>query len=214
MKKLIYLLIAFIGIFSFGSCNDTETYAEQKEYERSLINKFIADSGVVVISESQFFSQDSSTDVSKNEFVLFESSGVYMQLIRKGCGTKLKNGETATVLCRFKERNLKRGADSVQLTNENLKNVTVCDKMTVKNTSGTFTASFINGASLMYQTYGSASVPSGWLVPLSYINLGRPVNDGDEIAKVRLIVPHTQGQSYASQSVYPCIYDITYERGR
>lgn len=214
MKKLIYLFVLLIGAFSFGSCNKTETYAEQKEYERSLINKFIADSAVKVISEAQFFQQDSTTDVSKNEYVLFESSGVYMQLIRKGCGTKLKKGETATVLCRFRERNLKRGADSIQLTNENLKNVTVCDKMTVKNTSGTFTASFINGASVMYSTYGSASVPAGWLVPLSYINLGRPVNDNDEIAKVRLIVPHSQGQAYASQSVYPCIYDITYERGR
>jgi len=51
-------------------------------------------------------------------------------------------------------------------------------------------------------------------VPLTYINLGRPINEGDEIAKVRLIVPHTQGQAYASQNVYPCLYDITYERGR
>ena len=66
----------------------------------------------------------------------------------------------------------------------------------------------------MYRIYQSASVPAGWLVPLTYINLGRPINEGDEIAKVRLIVPHTQGQAYASQNVYPCLYDITYERGR
>lgn len=213
MKKLTYFLVALAGIFLINSCNKTETYAEQKDKERALINKFIADSAVTVISEKQFFDHDSTTDVSKNEYVLFESSGVYMQIIRKGCGTKLKNGETVTVLCRFAERNLKIGADSVQLKNTDLSNSHFCDKMTVKNNSGTFTASFINGASLMYQVYKSASVPAGWLVPLSYINLGRPVNDGDEIAKVRLIVPHTQGQAYASQTVYPCLYDITYERG-
>ncbi|MBQ5577406.1 MAG: DUF4827 domain-containing protein, partial [Prevotella sp.] len=155
-----------------------------------------------------------TTNLAKNEFVLFESSGVYMQIVRKGCGTKLKKGETATVLCRFIERNLKRGADSIQLTNESATYSSICDKMTVKNTAGTFTASFINGSSVMYRIYQSASVPAGWLVPLTYINLGRPINEGDEIAKVRLIVPHTQGQAYASQNVYPCLYDITYERGR
>ena len=214
MKKLTYLLVVFAGIFIVASCNKTETYAEQKDRERALINKYIADSSVTVISEAQFFGQDSTTNLAKNEFVLFESSGVYMQIVRKGCGSKLKKGETATVLCRFIERNLKRGADSIQLTNESATYSSICDKMTVKNTAGTFTASFINGESVMYRIYQSASVPAGWLVPLTYINLGRPTKEGDEIAKVRLIVPHTQGQAYASQNVYPCLYDITYERGR
>ena len=66
----------------------------------------------------------------------------------------------------------------------------------------------------MYNTYSSAAVPSGWLVPMAYINLGRPASEDDEIAKVKLIVPHTQGQSNASQNVYPCMYELTYERGR
>ncbi len=214
MRRLTFCFLCILGMASFMACSHTETYAEQKDKERSAINQYIADSAVKVISEATFFSQDCTTDVSKNEFVLFESSGVYMQIIRKGCGAKLKDGETATILCRFTERNLKRGADSIQLTNESLTYTTIPDKMTVKNTSGTFSASFIKGASVMYYTYGSTSVPSGWLTPLSYINIGRPMNDGDEIAKVRLIVPHTQGQSYAVQNVYPCLYDISYERGR
>ena len=65
----------------------------------------------------------------------------------------------------------------------------------------------------MYMAYGSASVPAGWLVPLSYIRLGRLVEEGDELAKVRLIVPHDQGHSYASQGVYACFYELTYQRG-
>jgi hypothetical protein len=63
---------------------------------------------------------------------------------------------------------------------------------------------------MMFSSYG-ASVPSGWLVPFNYINVGRQTNPDDEIAMVKLIVPHTQGQAYASSSVYPCYYVITYQ---
>ena len=211
MKQTRYILLLFISIVLFTSCEKTQTYAEQKKRERSAINQYIADAGINVISESQFFAQDSVTDLSKNEFVVFGSSGVYMQIIRKGCGTRLKNGETAHVLCRFTEYNLLVGADSIHLTNNVLYYSSIVDKMSVRNTSGTFTASFESG--LMYTTYGTASVPADWLVPLSYINLGRPSAPGEEIAKVKIIVPHTQGQSNASQNVYPCLYELTYERG-
>ena len=56
-------------------------------------------------------------------------------------------------------------------------------------------------------------MPSGWLVPFTYINLGR-IPKGEETALVRLIVPHTQGQSDASSNVYPCLYELSLERGR
>jgi hypothetical protein len=215
MRKLVYTLLLIVtGLLVFESCDNTETYADQKEKERKAIAKYIADSAVNVISEATFFAQDSTTDVSKNQYVLFNSSGVYMQIIRKGCGAKLKNGETATVLCRFKEWNLL--TDSLQLTNNILYYSSIVDKMTVLNTSGTFSGSFISGASVMYSVYGGTSgtaVPSGWLVPFGYIKVGRPSSENEEIAKVKLIVPHSQGQSYASSSVYPCLYEITYERG-
>jgi hypothetical protein len=64
----------------------------------------------------------------------------------------------------------------------------------------------------MYYVYGSAQVPPGWLVPLTYINVGYPEKDGDEIAKVRLIVPHSQGHTMASSNVTPYFYEITYQR--
>lgn len=213
MKKLSFLLLCLIGLTAvITSCNDDETYADKLKKERSAINKYIADSNVTVITEQQFYAQDSTTDVKKNEFVLFASSGVYMQIVRKGVGKKLKSGETANVLLRFTERNLL--TDSLLLSNENLYYSAIVDKMTVVNTSGTYKASFISGSSLMATFYGTTSVPSGWLVPLSYINLGRPVKDDDEIARVRLIVPSEKGTSSATQAVYPCLYDISYERGR
>jgi len=208
MKKLTYLLLALLGTVVFTACDDSETYAEQKERENTAIMNYLATHGVQVINETLFFAQDSTTDVSKNQFVLLSSTGVYMQIVRKGSGEKLKRGETATVLCRFKEYNLLTNPDTVMLTNDILYYTSTFDKMSVRNTSGTFTASFISG--LMSATYGSA-VPTGWLAPFPYINLGRQSEEG--IAKVRLIVPHSQGQAYASQSVYPCLYEITYQRG-
>lgn len=212
MKNLAFAFIAFLALVSAVSCDDTETYAEQKDRERAAINKYIVDSAINVITETEFKEQGYKTDLSKNQFVLMKNSGVYMQIVREGCGEKIKEGETATVLCRFTEKNML--TDSLQLTNDNLSFATTVDKMSVTNSSGSFTASFIVGSSVMYTFYGSASVPSGWLVPLTYIKVGRPENAGEEIAKVNLIVPHTQGHQYASSGVYPCYYTITYQRGR
>lgn len=207
--------LAFIALFAAVtviSCDDTETYAEQKDRERAAISRFIADSAINVITETQFAEQGYKTDLSKNQFVLLKNSGVYMQIVREGCGEKIKDGETTTVLCRFSERNIL--TDSLQLTNDVLSFSSIFDKMTVTNTSGTFTASFIKNQSVMAMFYGSTSVPSGWLVPFTYIKVGRQENADEEIAKVNLIVPHTQGHQYASSGVYPCYYTITYERGR
>ena len=85
------------------------------------------------------------------------------------------------------------------------------DKMSVVRQGATYSATFASG--VMFSTYGS-SVPSGWLVPFPYIKIGRQDTPGEEIARVKLIVPHSQGQTYASQNVYPCFYDITYQRER
>ena len=211
MKKLALFFIGLLAVM-LVSCNDYETYAEQRDRENSAISRFIRDSSITVINESQFAEQGYTTDLDKNEFVLMKSSGVYMQIVRDGCGEKIKNGETTTVLCRFTERNLL--TDSIQLTNDILAFASIPEKMSVTNTNGTFSASFDTSSSLMYTFYSSASVPSGWLIPLNYIKVGRQVSPDDEIAKVNLIVPSTQGHQYASSGVYPCYYTITYEKGR
>lgn len=212
MKILKYALAALAALMLITSCSDTETYADKKKKERSAINRYIKNNNISVISEEKFFSQDSMTDVSKNEYVLFESSGVYMQIIRKGCGEKLKIGETATALCRFNEYNLLESDSTLQLTNI-YQYPWLVDKLNVSNNSGTINGSFISGSSLMYTRYGQAAVPSGWLTPLSYVNLGRPKKEGDQKAKVKIIVPHSEGQSDASSNVYPCLYELIYERG-
>ena len=52
-------------------------------------------------------------------------------------------------------------------------------------------------------------------VPLQYVNIGRLTKPDDELARVRLIVPHSQGTTQnAKSNVKPYFYDITYQRGR
>lgn len=212
MRKLNFIIVALLAIMAFASCSDSVTYADQKKQERSAINRYIRNQNINWISEAKFKEQDCTTDTTKNEYVLFESTGVYMQIRCKGDGEKILPGKEATVLCRFKEYNLLEGDFALQLTNIT-QYTWKLDKMSVKNVSGTFTASFLKDESLMYSKYGSTAVPAGWLVPLSYVYLGR-IMKGERKAVVRLIVPHTQGQSDASQNVYPCMYELYLERGK
>lgn len=212
MKKLAFAFITMLALVILASCDDTETYAEQRDRENSAISQFIRDSSITVITESEFRENGYKTDVSNNEYVLMQNSGVYMQIVREGCGESIQDGETTTVLCRFTERNIL--TDSIQLTNDILAFASIPEKMSVTNTNGSFTASFLTESSLMYTFYGRTSVPTGWLVPFPYIKVGRQTSLEGEIAKVNLIVPSTQGHQYASSGVYPCFYTITYQRGR
>ena len=212
MKTLKFLALTLIAIVALASCSDSETYADMKKKERSAINRYIANQKIKVISEDVFNAQNQTTNVDKNEWVLFDGTGVYMQIVREGCGKKLESGKTEKVLCRFNEYNILESDSTLQCSNI-YSYLWEVEKMTVKNTSGTFSGTFDKESSLMYNTYSSTAVPSGWLVPLTYIKLGRPASETDEIAKVKLIVPHSMGQSNASQNVYPCMYEITYQQG-
>lgn len=207
MRKTVYAVLAMVAALAFASCDDTETYGEKKEKEQDAINAFISEEGIRVISEGQFHAQGDSTSVEKNEFVYLDNSGVYMQIVRRGCGSELEEGKQVNVLCRYTEYNI---LDRAMQTRNDYEPRTY-DKMTVVRNGATYTASFVSG--VMYSTYGS-SVPTGWLVPFAYVNIGRQDAPGEEIAKVKLIVPHSQGQVYASSNVYPCYYVITYQRER
>ena len=136
-----------------------------------------------------------------------------MQIVRKGEGATMvemsKKTADSTVtrplLCKFLEYDI----ESADTTSSNIYTPSIFDKMicTYSHYSRSYTASFTEG--IMYKTYGS-SVPKGWLKPLNFIRLTKV--RGRE-AKVRIIVPHTQGHTYATSGVYPCLYDITFEKG-
>ncbi len=216
--------------FALTACDDDETYAEQKEKERKAINAFLARDPLVlidqsgdtllntgkikVITESAFEAQDSTTNLAENEYVLFSSSGVYMQIVRQGVGEKLQSGETKRILCRYFEYNIL--GDSLQTSNTIPYYISNLDILDVSNNSGTITASFnvSDYVGVMYLTYASTVVPNGWIVPLTYVNIGRQTTADEGIAKVRLIVPHSEGTSTATSNVYPCFYEITYQEMR
>ena len=237
MKKILYILtLAVVGITMYSCTDDYETYEEKRDYERSAISRFIDNptqgeikgKKINVISEEEFL-KDTITDLSKNEFVHF-SNGVYMQIVRRGCGNILKNGESATMICRFKEYNLNTPVDTL-VNDAPQKDQQNYEKIDVLNNSDTFIASWCKKEdktgyhgtmpNAYYTTdrngyiVSRTEVPQGWCVPLSYIKLGRPTNENEEIAKVRLIVPHDMGHLIASSSdnIYAYYYEITYERG-
>ena len=84
MKKLLFSLFLLAGALLWQSCSKYETYADQVETERNAINNYITKQKIKVISESDFKANDFKTDTASNEYVLFESSGVYLQIVRKG----------------------------------------------------------------------------------------------------------------------------------
>lgn len=198
MRKYIFVAAMTMIAALWCSCDDVETYAEMKEKERAHIEDFISEQGIKVITKAEF-EKDTITDVEKNEFVLFEDKGVYMQIVRRGEGKMMEDGDRTVFMARYLEQNIETG-DTISA---NL--YASPDYFTCKREGDSFTASFTQG--YMLNVYGSSAVPSGWLVPFSYITPGRPNDKG---AKVRLIVPHGQGTTTASQYVYPTYYEITY----
>lgn len=223
----LFLLFVFAAVGLFCSCDDEETYADRREKENQQIQNFLntgvsltdtnsdtysinVPGGINVISESDFAAKGYTTDASRNEYVLFNSSGVYMQIMRKGPGKPLAEGETATVLVRYTEYDI--ASAYIRSTNVLNAYAVMPDVMTCSNSYGTIQASFLSG--VMKNTYDTSTVPAGWLIPLKYINLGRQESEDEEVARVRVIVPSTQGQINASANVYACFYDISYTRGR
>lgn len=192
MKKLTLFFFALIAVcLGFQACDNTKTYAEMLEEEKEAIRDFIKKENIQVISQSEFYAQDSVTNLDRNEFVQLVS-GVYMQIVDKGSenpADTMKNNDL--ILVRFMEQNLQTG----DTTLSNLHDPGTVDEFKYTETSSSIAGIFTQGWMLQYGT----SVPAGWLVPLVYIR---------DRAHVRLIVPAKMGQQHALERVYPCYYDI------
>lgn len=222
MKKN-YLLLAVTGLIMLAlqSCNNGKTYAEMKEEEADAINKYILENDIKVISEAEFAAQDSTT--KENEYVLLDESGVYMHVDNRGPGKEVLGNGTYDMVVRFVEVALQTRSDlgitegDTLLANMHVANPSYTIngedfKLTISGES--YSASFTRSDSYsMYGTYGTVAVPAGWLIPLRYLKPGR-TNNSDKIARVKLIVPHSEGTSSATQSVYPCFYELTYNMTR
>ena len=192
MKKLtLFFLTLLTACFAFQACDNTKTYAEMLEEEKDGIRDFIKKNNIKVISQSEFYAQDSMTH--ENEYVQL-ASGVYMQIVDPGSKNKndtVKNNDQ--ILVRFLEYNILKK----DTTLSNLSDPSVVDEFRYTVTSSSIAGRFLQGYMLYY--YNSSAVPAGWLVPLAYVR---------NMAHVKLIVPSKMGQSDAMQNVYPCYYDI------
>lgn len=197
MKKILPFIFALMAISAiFCACDETKTYAEKMEEEDDAIEAFIRDSNITVISQSEFYANDSVTDVSKNEYVQL-ASGVYMQIVDKGSenlADTIRPNEV--VLVRFSEYSL----FDKMVTVSNLETPYMVDEFRYTVTSTSIAGIFSTGTvGAMYYYYGSTTVPAGWLAALAYIRDG---------AHVKLIVPHKMGHDRALSNVYPYFYDL------
>ena len=194
MKKLTLFFLSLLALsLGFQACDDSKTYAEMLDEEKDGINDFIKKEGIKVISQSEFYAQDSTTNVEENEYVQL-ASGVYMQIVDKGsenAADTVKNNDE--VLVRFMEYSIL----DKDTTLSNLNAVETVDAFRYAVTSSSIAGTFLQGYMMTY--YSSPTVPAGWLVPLTYVR---------DMAHVKLIVPSKMGHQTAMQYVYPYFYDI------
>ncbi len=190
MKKFtLFLLTLFATGLAFQSCDHTKTYAEMREEEEAAIADFINEHGIKVISQSEFYAQDSVT--AEDEYVQL-ASGVYMNIVDKGSDNPADTVKpNDIILVRFMEYSLL----DKDTTLSNL-NATDVDEFLYQVTSSSIAGIFISGYMLSY--HGS-DVPPGWLVPFPYVR---------DKAHVKLIVPSKMGYRTASYYAYPYFYDI------
>jgi len=206
MKKLIFAVLGLVAFSSvLTSCKeDEETYAEQKERETKQVRAWLDSHNVDVISIQEFL-KDTITDnpitgpdTTRNEYVLFEDNGVYMQIIRRGEGRQISAGETWYLNARYVESYVGSGDTlTMNLFQQDP------DVFYVKRTGDTYSGSFLSG--IMTRAYGN-SVPNSWLMTMPFI---KPALYNGNSAKVRIIAPHNQGTQTAAGSVYPAFYEIT-----
>lgn len=202
LNKLKHFLFLPLFIISFVACEDDVTYSDMKEKEVDAVNRFVKENGIKIISYEQFVANDSTTDVSKNEFV--EIDDVYLQIVNNpkdaADARRIEDGDTRNLLVRYYEYNIQDG-DTIS---GNLF-AAEADEMRVENNSGTYSATFTNG--VMASVYGN-NVPTGWLVPLNFLVFTRSQKN---LAKVNIIVPHSKGTVTAATYVYPCLYQISFQ---
>ena len=199
-SKLRNIFLYTILSLFFVACDKTVTYSEMKEKEIETIKNFIKEQGINVISYQEFIANDTVTNVERNEYV--EIDGVYMQIVNnpkdESDARRIKDGETRNMYVVYSEKNIQSG-DMLSYNTY----YPDPDEMRVSNNSGSYSAAFVSG--VMLNLYGSSYVPTGWLVPFSYLWFTR---HSSQHARVNLIVPHTKGTSNATTYVYPCFYEI------
>lgn len=219
MKRIPFFYISIVALLALftQSCNNGETYADKLDKEKDYINDYINDQGIQVLSESGF---DPTVKMTENQYVLFQSDGVYMHIDSLGTGSTIynrldsltaKNGEARlVVLTRFLEYSLQYRDTMITnfYYNASPEQFYYAKSSTSyvgssNNTYGKFfDDSSITSSDYSMITYYGSSVPAGWLKPLQY------VGDG---GRVKVIVPSKMGTSTASTNVLPYYYELRFQ---
>ena len=144
--KLNTLFAVLVLAVTFVSCEKTVTYSEMKEKERNAVKAYIKEKEINVISFEEFVANDSTTDVSRNEYVLVDD--IYMQIVnnpvkKDPAAYSIKEGDNVDLLIRYYEYNIQDG-DTIT---GNLY-AAEPDEMRVTNNSGSYTATFTDGTSI------------------------------------------------------------------
>ena len=166
-------MISIVVCSCLQSCDNGKTYAEMKEDEADAIHAWILSHNYQIISERDFYNQDTVTN--ENQFVLFEESGVYMNIMCKGPngenGEVLKEG-SHEILSRFVEVAV-QSRDELEFSvgdtllwnmgntgNSTLELFPEEYKLTISSSS--YSAAFQTSREYsMASIYGTTSVPSG-----------------------------------------------------
>lgn len=203
-NTLLLALLLPVVAMSFVACDDEVSYSDMKEKEAAAIREYIKSEGIAVIDKETFLAQDSITNINNNEYVLLDD--IYIQFVcnpkGKDGARKIEEGEKMNLVVKFTEYNIQEKV--VIRSNEAEAEY---DLMTVENTSGTYQASFLPDG-VMYESYGTSAVPTGWLVAMPYLYFTRSQSS---LAAINIIVPHTHGTSVAATYVYPCFYKLIFQ---
>lgn len=209
MKKLIGIFISLLTLGGlFQACDNSKTYSEMLDDERSAITKFVKEQGIRTISLGEFevdtVTMCKDRGDAYDEYVAF-SNGVFLQIVDRGEDGELnKFVNNDNINARYVEKNIMTG----DTTCFNVFLPAYADNVQLYKYPAVFRyyadASVPFGQFTQMDTYwgskyGTRGVPAGWIISLPYLK---------NKAHIRLIVPSKMGHNSASQYVTPFFYDI------
>ncbi|MDU1904443.1 MAG: DUF4827 domain-containing protein [Dysgonomonas sp.] len=185
MKKSIGLICFIIGAcVLFAACSKSESYADKVKKEKNRINGFLSEHNIEVLHEYP------SNGVFKSNQYYLDDSGVYINVVDSGNGTRANASKRAKIMYRFKDRMWLPAAESDTV---DLNELSIQPLSFNYGVSSTYINSDYTNYSLPY-----LYLSPGITIPLKYVG---------ENAIVRLIVPfrNSMGSAYQLAS-YSTIY--------
>lgn len=171
-KKIVYITLALsmmVSGYVCTSCDDTETYAELLDAEKTAIKSYIKKNNIIVLST---FPKDS---IFKDNEYFLDDEGLYIHIDSLGSKRKVQTGET--VLLWFDKHGPMPTDTSV-----------ACNYTYPKPDEFVYMGSY-------------TSTRYAWYRPLKWVGNG---------AKVKVIAPHTAGNTNDQSNVLAYTYELEY----